>query len=152
MHYLLRVDAAAYVVDCNPNSEARGAPFVHERAVALVRGMLAARPNATIVLASGTKEGAVWLEGEHSQLANGTAALRAAFEQLQKEAPRARLSFVQADAIYAQGQDHGGSLGRDAGPLPQFEMTVMGTHPTALGMEHFTAFWAPRLTSLVSGA
>eukprot|EP00658_Telonema_sp_P-2_P030360 TRINITY_DN22937_c0_g1_i3.p1 TRINITY_DN22937_c0_g1~~TRINITY_DN22937_c0_g1_i3.p1 ORF type:complete len:218 (-),score=47.69 TRINITY_DN22937_c0_g1_i3:158-811(-) len=139
IQFLLEIDAAVYVVDCNPNSESHGYEYVHTRARALVQAMAATRPNATIVLASGTKEGPVWLEGTTTTHSNGTAALKQAYDELlEHKPPGITLKFVDADAIYAQPD-----------PSPFWEMTVMGTHPSSLGMERFTAFWTPILRSVL---
>ena len=102
MQYLLDIDAAAYVVDCDPNSDARGPDFVYNHSVALGRQMLSVRPNAVIIVVSGTKEGAVWLEGTGSQHALGNAAIRRAYADLTDEYPKAALHFVDGDEIYSQ--------------------------------------------------
>ena len=47
--------------------------------------------------------------------------------------------FVDGDEIYSQP---------DAKEV-FWEMTVMGTHPSSLGMERFTNFWVPRLRGLL---
>ena len=114
-----------------------GAEVVYNRSFALVEGMLAARPEATIFLASGTKEGPVWLQGLNSVHANGTAAVRRSFADLTSKYPNADLRFVDADEIYQQPE-----------MSVTWEMTVMGTHPTSLGMERFTRFWSPLLKTL----
>ena len=139
MQYLLDIDAAAYIVDCDPNSDARGPDFVYNHSVALGRQMLSVRPNAVIIVVSGTKEGAVWLEGTGSQHALGNAAIRRAYADLTDEYPKAALHFVDGDEIYSQP---------DAKEV-FWEMTVMGTHPSSLGMERFTNFWVPRLRGLL---
>mmetsp|Transcript_94466 Transcript_94466/g.305642 ORF Transcript_94466/g.305642 Transcript_94466/m.305642 type:complete len:375 (+) Transcript_94466:185-1309(+) len=132
--FLLAIDAALYVVDCNPNSEALGFDFVHNRSVALVRYMRQRKPNVTIVLASGTKMGPVWLEGTDNQHARGTRALSQAYDELVTQGLGRGLSFVDVDGSYAQP---------DGGIF--WEMTVDGLHPSSLGMERITHFWAPIL-------
>lgn len=139
MEFLLRIDAAIYVVDCDPNSDARGADFVYQNAAALGKQMLTAKPKATVVFVSGTKEGAVWLEGTNNTHTSGNAAIRRAYAEITAEFPAAALHFVDGDEIYAQP---------DASVF--WEMTVMGTHPSSLGMERFTEFWVPRLQKLLS--
>ena len=141
MQYLLRVDASVYVVDCDPNSDARGAEFVYNSSVALGRLMLSTRPDAKIVIVSGTKEGAVWLQGTDNKHARGNAAIRRAYADLTAEHPGAGLHFVDGDEIYSQPDDD-----------VFWEMTVMGTHPSSLGMERFTRFWVPKLKKLIGGS
>jgi hypothetical protein len=87
---------------------------------------------------SGTKEGAVWLEGSDNEHSRGNAAIRRAYAELAAEFPAAALHFVDGDEIYSQP---------DTGVF--WEMTVMGTHPSSLGMERFTSFWVPRLQKLL---
>lgn len=143
MRYLLEVDAAAYVVDCDPNSDARGPDFVYNSSLALGRLMLSTKPSAAIVVVSGTKEGAVWLQGDDTEHARGNAAIRKAYAALAAEFPRARLTLVDGDGIYAQQPEDEHVF---------WEMTVMGTHPSSLGMERFTRFWVPKLQKLLAPA
>lgn len=133
--YLLSIDAALYVVDCNPNSEGRGADFVYDRAVALVKHMRQRKPGAVTILASGTREGPVWLYGSNTSHSAGTDALQRAFTDLVVEGLGDNLYFVDGDGIFVQ-------------PDPDqtfWELTVDGTHPTSLGMERFARFWTPLL-------
>ncbi len=111
---------------------------MYNRSVAVVRAILSRKPDATIMLSSGTKEGALWLHGSDNQHERGTTALRRAYATLINESPQASLHFVDADEIYAQPDDD-----------VFWEFTVMGTHPTSLGMERFTRYWSPLLKSIL---
>ena len=139
--FLLSIDAAAYVVDCDPNSDSMGADFVYNQSLALGRHMLSKRPDATVIFASGTKEGAVWLEGSDNQHTQGNAAIHKAYAEMAAQFPAAALHFVDGDQIYSQPDPH-----------VFWEMTVMGTHPSSLGMQRFTSFWAPLLQKFITKA
>lgn len=136
--FLLQIDAAAYVIDCDPNSDSKGADFVYNNSLAVGRLMLKTRPKATIVVVSGTKEGAVWLEGTDNAHSRGNAAIRRAYAEITSEFPSAALHFVDGDQIYSQPD-----------PNVFWEMTVMGTHPSSLGMQRFTSFWVPLLQKFI---
>lgn len=142
LKFLIQIDAAAYVLDCNPNSEVLGYDYVYKGAMRSVRTIRSERPATPIVLATGTKEGAVWLEGPNNQHANGTAALRKVYADLVAAGEVANVHFVNADRIYDQPD----------GSVPFWEMTVVGTHPTSLGMERFAAFYTPILSAVVNGS
>jgi len=139
--FLLSIETPLYVVDCNPNAESNGVAFVHDRAVALVQHIRKQKPNVTIILASGTKEGPVWLQGDDNLHVEGTRALAQALEDPKKMGLGRGMSFVDADGIYAQP---------DQGIF--WEMTVAGTHPSSLGMERFTHFWTPILREALANA
>lgn len=108
------IDAAALVLDCLPNMTAEE---VTERTVPLVKIFRQARPALPILLVEDRSySDSYWLEGKRRRNETSRAALRAAFEQLQRDGV-ARLYYVAGD----------NQLGDDA------EGTVDTSHPTDLG-------------------
>ena len=82
--------------------------------------------------------GQAWPSLPFPRTANASAALRAVFHDAQVP----NLHWADGDEIWTQEEQ------KEAGPY--WEMTVMGTHPNALGMFHFTTFWTPRLAALLA--
>ena len=94
---LAEIDAAAYVIDCLPNM---GPADVTAKCVPLVKQLRAARPNTPIVLVEDRRMTNDWITpGKKKFHDDNHAALRAAFEQLQKEGIT-KLSYIPGDHLY----------------------------------------------------
>ena len=102
--YLVKIDAAVYVIDCLPNMKPAD---VEAKCAPLVRQLRAARPQTPIVLVEDRRNTNSWImpERETFHTANH-AALRAAFAGLQKEGIK-KLYYIGGDHLY--GDDAEGS-------------------------------------------
>lgn len=111
---MCEIDAAAFVIDCLPNMDAKA---VAERAVPLVKQLRAARPDAAIVLVEDRPFTNSWIRPSRQEFhAANHAALKKAFEEL-KEAGVPRLYYLFGDNL----------LGDDA------EGATDASHPNDLG-------------------
>ncbi|HPA19362.1 MAG TPA: SGNH/GDSL hydrolase family protein [Verrucomicrobiae bacterium] len=111
---MCEIDAAAFVIDCLPNMDAKA---VAERAVPLVKQLRAARPDAAIVLVEDRPFTNSWIRPSRQEFhAANHAALKRAFEEL-KEAGVPRLYYLFGDNL----------LGDDA------EGATDASHPNDLG-------------------
>jgi hypothetical protein len=112
--FLVQIDAAAYVIDCLPNM---GPVLVKERTIPLVKQLRAARPDTPIVLVEDRPIANVWIMPERQKFhENNHAALRTAFETLQREGVK-NLFYIPGDHL----------LGDDG------EASTDGSHPSDLG-------------------
>lgn len=128
---LAELDAAAYVIDCLPNTNASA---VAERTEPTVRRLRSARPKAPIVLVEDrTFANAPLLPAHRRHHAASRAALKAAFQRLQA-------AGVEG-LVYVEGEH---LLGDDG------EATVDGSHPTDLGMMRMADALEPILRPLVA--
>jgi hypothetical protein len=111
---LLKIDAAAYVIDCLPNM---GADMVREKCIPLVKQLRAARPTTPIVLVEDRRNTNAWILPKRNQHhTDNHAALRECFAALQQEGVKG-LFYVPGDDL----------LGSDA------EAATDGSHPSDLG-------------------
>jgi hypothetical protein len=111
---MCKIDAAAYVIDCNPNMNAAA---VRQKCPALVKQLRAARPTTPIVLVEDRRFTNSWIRPERQKFHDENhAALRECYEALQK-ASVGRLYYIPGD----------GMLGDDT------EGAVDGSHPNDLG-------------------
>jgi len=95
--WLCRIDAAAFVIDCLPNM---GPADVTARCVPLVQQLRAARPSTPIILVEDRRYTNDWITPAKAKFHDQNhAALRAAFEQLQKLGIT-NLSYIPGDALY----------------------------------------------------
>jgi hypothetical protein len=95
--YLVKIDAAAYVIDCLPNMNAAA---VREKCVPLVKLIRAARPDTPIVLVEDRRNTNDWIvpaRAKHHD--DNHAALREAFATLRNEGV-AHLHYIPGDALY----------------------------------------------------
>lgn len=100
--FLVRIDAAAYVIDCLPNMNAAA---VRAKCVPLVKQLRAARPDTPIVLVEDRRNTDSWLKASLRQHHDENhAALKAAYEQLVKEGVKG-LSYVPGDHLYGDDGD-----------------------------------------------
>jgi hypothetical protein len=95
--WISRIDAAAYVIDCLPNMQPAD---VTTRCVPLVQQLRAARPSTPIILVEDRRYTNDWITPAKAKFHDQNhAALRAAFEQLQKLGIT-NLSYIPGDALY----------------------------------------------------
>jgi hypothetical protein len=95
--WISRIDAAAYVIDCLPNMQPAD---VTARCVPLVQQLRAARPSTPIILVEDRRYTNDWITPAKAKFHDQNhAALRAAFEQLQKLGIT-NLSYIPGDALY----------------------------------------------------
>ena len=100
--FLVRIDAAAYVIDCLPNM---GPKDVSEKCVPLVKQLRAARPETPIILVEDRRNTDSWIIASRRKLHDDNhAALKAAYEQLVKEGVKG-LSYVSGDHLYGDDND-----------------------------------------------
>ena len=129
--FLVRIDAAAFVIDCLPNMNAKE---VSEKCVPLVKQLRAARPGTPIVLVEDRRNTDSWLiASRRKHHDDNHAALRAAFDQLVKEGVQG-LSYVPGDRLYgddgegATDGSHASDLGfhRQADVFEPFLLKALG--------------------------
>ncbi len=95
--FLTQIDAAVYVIDCLPNMQPE---HVTERAIPLVRQLRAVRPDTPIVLVEDRRYTNEWITPAKKKFHDDNhAALRAAFEALQKQGVQ-HLHYIAGDALY----------------------------------------------------
>ena len=124
--FLVKIDAAVYVIDCLPNMSA---PMVRERCIPLVKQLRAARPDTPIVLVEDRRNTNSWiLPARNQHHTDNHAALRECFEMLKKEGVKGLL--------YLPGDD---LLGHDA------EAATDGSHPSDLGFVRQADLFEPVL-------
>lgn len=94
---LARQEAAVFVIDCLPNMQPE---MVSERTVPLVKRLRAAHPKTPIVLVEDRRYTNSWITPEKDAFHDRNhAALRAAFESLQKEGV-AGLHYLSGEGLY----------------------------------------------------
>jgi hypothetical protein len=128
--FLVKIDAAVYVIDCLPNM---GPAEVRVKCPALVKQLRAARPETPIVLVEDRRNTNSWiLPARDQHHTDNHAALRESFEALQKEGV-AKLYYIPGDAL----------LGDDA------DGATDGSHPNDLGFMRQAAVFEPVLLPLL---
>ncbi len=101
---LAEVDAAAYVIDCLPNM---GPKDVAKKCIPLVKLLRDAKPETPIILVEDRRNPNSWILPARSRFHDENhAALKAAFETLQKEGVK-NLYYIPGDRLY--GDDTEGS-------------------------------------------
>ena len=124
--FLVKIDAAAYVIDCLPNMSAAE---VRQKCAPLVKLIRAARPETPIVLVEDRRYANSWiLRGRNKINDDNHAALRESFDALVKEGVK-KLSYIPGDDLI--GDDSEGSTD--------------GSHPNDLGFVRQTAVFEPIL-------
>jgi hypothetical protein len=116
--YLAQLDASLFVIDCLPNMKPE---LVAERCVPLVKQLRASRPDAPIVLVEDRLFTNSWISPERQTFhARNQAALKAAFEQLQREGVTG-LYYVQGALLYGEDSEGAtdGSHANDLGFMRQ---------------------------------
>jgi hypothetical protein len=99
--WLLKIDAAVFIIDCNWNMRASEIAL---KTAPLVRQLRAARPEAPIILAEGTPDGLNWVlpsdaPGHQEQ---NNQALRAAYAGLKADGVP-NLHYVESASLFAAG-------------------------------------------------
>ncbi|MBI5766430.1 MAG: SGNH/GDSL hydrolase family protein [Verrucomicrobia bacterium] len=95
--YLVKIDAAVYVIDCLPNMQPAQ---VREKCIPLVKQLRAAKPTTPIVLVEDRRFTNDWITPAKQKFhTDNHAALREAFDTLQKEGVK-NLFYVPGDALY----------------------------------------------------
>jgi hypothetical protein len=123
------IDAALYIIDCNPNTQTE---LIYDRAVALVKLLKQKRPEIPILLV----EGFYYVNGfgnpKESDQAKKNAELKRAYATLQKAGLK---------QIYYKKGD--GMIGDD------YEGTVDGVHPNDLGMMRMAESLQPAIEKII---
>jgi hypothetical protein len=129
---LVKIDAAAFVIDCLPNM---GAEAVREKCVPLVNQLRAAHPKTPIVLVEDRRYTNVWIQPKRDQgHSENHAALRESFEKL-KAAGVTGLYYIPGDDL----------LGADG------EGATDGSHPNDLGFVRQADVMEPVLRAALAG-
>jgi hypothetical protein len=124
--FLVKIDAAVYVIDCLPNM---GPADVRLKCPVLVKMLRASRPETPIILVEDRLFANTWIRPERQKFhAENHAALRETYEALQKEGI-AKLFYIPGDAL----------IGDDA------EGSTDGSHPNDLGFVRQAAVFEPIL-------
>jgi hypothetical protein len=123
------IDAALYVIDCNPNTQTE---LIYERAVALVKFLKEKRPSVPVLLVEGYYYVSGLDDPKDSGQAKKNAELKRAYATLQK----AGLKKI----YYKKGE---GMIGDD------YEGTVDGVHPNDLGMMRMAESLEPAIKKIV---
>lgn len=112
---MAEVDAALYVIDCNPNTKDE---VIYERTLALVDLLRKLRPHTPILLVEGfLDESNAFKKNGNQNIVKKRQELKRAYETLAKSGIR-RLYYLEGDGLI--GKDHEG--------------TVDGLHPNDIGM------------------
>jgi len=123
------IDAALYVIDCNPNTKTE---LIYERAVELVKFLKQKRPDVPVLLV----EDFYCVNGlgdpKKSNTEKNRVELRRAFKMLKESG--------QKDIYYKKGD---GMIGDD------YEGTVDGQHPNDLGMMRMAEALEPAIKKIV---
>jgi hypothetical protein len=129
--YLIRIDAAAYVIDCLPNM---GPDDVAQKCVPLVKQIRAAKPDTPIVLVEDRRFTNDWITPDKRHFHDlNHAALRAAFETLVGQSVPG-LFYIPGDSLYgddtegATDASHASDLGfmRQADSFEPFIRQAVG--------------------------
>lgn len=124
--FLVKIDAAVFVIDCLPNMSA---PAVREKCIPLVNQLRAAYPTTPIVLVEDRRNTNSWiLPARKQHHTDNHAALRECFEKLQQQGV-SRLYYIRGDDL----------LGDDA------EGATDGSHPSDLGFVRQADIFEPVL-------
>jgi hypothetical protein len=130
--WLVKIPAAAYIIDCNWNM---GAAEITAKTAPLVQLIRATRPTTPIILAEGTPAGGGWLdESDGVKMQANNAALRAAFDSLSHS--DAHLYYVDSASLFAE--------------TPLDSPTVGGCHPSDLGAHEVASFYAKFLPPIIT--
>jgi len=128
--FLVKIDAAVYVIDCLPNMNAAD---VRAKCIPLVKQIRAARPDTPIVLVEDRRNTNSWILPERNKHHDENhAALRDCFATLQKEGVKG-LFYLPGDNL----------LGDDA------EASTDGSHPSDLGFVRQADLFEPVLREAI---
>lgn len=128
--FLVKIDAAIYVIDCLPNMKAGE---VRAKCPAMVKQIRAARPETPILLVEDRRNTNSWILPERNQHhTDNHAALREVYDALKKEGV-ANVHYLPGDAL----------LGDDT------EGATDGSHPNDLGFMRQAGIFEPALRALL---
>ena len=123
------IDAALYVIDCNPNTKT---DLIYERAVALVKLLKEKRPAVPVLLVEGFYYVSGFGDPKESDQAKKNGELQRAYNTLKKSGLK---------QIYYKKGD--GMIGNDS------EGTVDGVHPNDLGMMRIAESLEPSIEKII---
>jgi hypothetical protein len=123
------IDAALYVIDCNPNTQT---DLIYERAVELVKYLKQKRPEIPVLLVEGFYYVSGFGDPEESDQAKKNIQLRRAYDKL-KESGIKQIYYKRGDGL----------IGDD------YEGTVDGVHPNDLGMMRMAEVLEPAIIKIV---
>ena len=129
---MVEIDAALYVIDCNPNTAAE---LIHDRTIALVQQLRKARPGIAILLVEGFLNESGYLNpasGTNDNIIKKRNELRRAYDDLRKNGI--------SKLYYHKGA---GLIGEDR------EGTVDGIHPNDIGMMGMAEALTPVIKRLI---
>ena len=133
--FLVRIDAAMFVIDCNPNLNGEE---VAQRAEPLVKFIRQSHETTPIVLAEGSTYGDSWLKtGTYKIQEAKRVALQKAYENLKADGID-NLHYVKGDDLFAA--------------RPLVNPTVGGTHPSDLGHREIAEFYTKFLPPILNAA
>lgn len=116
--FLTQIDAAAYVIDCLPNMNAK---MVTQKCIPLIKRIRAKRPDTPIILVEDRRNTNSWiLPARDKHHTENHEALQSAYRQLMSESI-SRLHYIQGDALYGTDGDGAtdGSHANDLGFMRQ---------------------------------
>lgn len=129
---MCEVDAALFVIDCNPNTKAE---LIYERTVALVQMLKKQRPSVPVLLVEGFMNEANYFDaapGGNQNIMDKREALARALKTLKKSGVK-DLFYLKGDGLI--GDDHEG--------------TVDGIHPNDVGMMRMAEALAPVIEKIL---
>jgi hypothetical protein len=126
---MCEIDAALYIIDCNPNTKTE---LIYQRAVDLVKLLKQKRADVPILLVEGFDYVSGFGDPKESDQAKKNVELRRAYNTL-KEAGLKQIYYKKGDGL----------IGND------YEGTVDGVHPNDLGMMRIAEALKPAIQKLV---
>jgi lysophospholipase L1-like esterase len=127
---MVEVDAALYVIDCNPNTKVE---LIYDRTLALVDMLKKRRPGTPILLVEGClDESGAFRKSGNQTIRKKRAELRRAYDTLRKNGTSG-LYYLKGDGLI--GEDHEG--------------TVDGIHPNDIGMMRMADALLPVIKKLL---
>lgn len=130
--FLVKIDAAVYVIDCLPNMNAAD---VRQKCIPLVKQLRASRPDTPIVLVEDRRNTNSWILPERNQHhTENHAALRECYAALQQDGVRG-LYYLPGDNL----------MGGDS------EASTDGSHPSDLGFVRHADLFEPVLRQALGG-
>ena len=126
---IAEIDAAAYVIDCNPNTTT---DLIYEKCLDLVKLLKKKRPEIPVLLVEAFNYENGFTKPENSENAKKNKELKRAFETLKKQGIR-QLYYKKGAGLI--GDDHEG--------------TVDGVHPNDLGMLRIAEAMEPAIRKII---